>query len=399
MPHESRYRILALDGGGVWSLIEVRALMRLFGEHARGRAVLGAFDLVAGNSAGSLVVAALVEDLTLREAHELLMDEATRKRLFTHTQSYPVNPLAHWVGPRWSTEQKLETMRALLPRTGEMPLDALPGLIGGRRPHVMLIGFDYDRERAVFFRSDLASRAANFVPHAPPTLVLAAGASSDAPVRYFDRPVEIADPSGARRRYWDGGVGGYNNPVLAAVIEALANGHAASSIDALSIGTGSTVRPFAGPYVDPSYGKERDDQGLVTDARKLAAAVLDEPPDAASFIAHVALGQRVPTTAGEVVSDGSLVRMNPVASPVLQGTEWIKPPRSLIRERDFKTLTSLDMDEVEPANVKLIDRFAGEWLDDIFPNQPIRAGRDFGCEIGHPRFSGALAAWRSRAAD
>ncbi|HMN13979.1 MAG TPA: hypothetical protein PKD55_16815 [Bellilinea sp.] len=39
------YRILSLDGGGTWALIQVKALMKLFGEDARGRDVLRKFDL------------------------------------------------------------------------------------------------------------------------------------------------------------------------------------------------------------------------------------------------------------------------------------------------------------------------------------------------------------------
>ena len=44
------YRILTLDGGGAWALIEVKALIDLFGGATRGNEVLAAFDLVAANS-------------------------------------------------------------------------------------------------------------------------------------------------------------------------------------------------------------------------------------------------------------------------------------------------------------------------------------------------------------
>ncbi len=68
MPGQPPRRILSLDGGGSWGALEVRALQELYGAGARGREVLGRFDLVAANSAGALILAALAEDLTLTGA-------------------------------------------------------------------------------------------------------------------------------------------------------------------------------------------------------------------------------------------------------------------------------------------------------------------------------------------
>jgi uncharacterized protein len=45
------YRILSLDGGGSWALIEIRALMEIYGDRS-GREILSEFDLVAANSGG-----------------------------------------------------------------------------------------------------------------------------------------------------------------------------------------------------------------------------------------------------------------------------------------------------------------------------------------------------------
>jgi hypothetical protein len=196
------------------------------------------------------------------------------------------------------------------------------------------------------------------------------------------------------RRYWDGGVGGYNNPVLAAVTEALANGVAPERIDVLSIGTGSTHRPLESAVVSTPLAMARERSTLFHDFKKLAAAILDEPPDAASFIAHVALGQPMPDESGRPVTNGSLVRMNPVATPVLVNGTWALPHG--IAESRFARLVDLDMDVVAQEDVMLIDDFAQEWLDDIWPNQPIRGNADGGCEIGQPTWSAAEAEWRRR---
>jgi uncharacterized protein len=398
MATRDRYRILSLDGGGVWALIEVLALMEIFGRDAPGREVLRSFDLVAGNSAGSLVIAGMLEYPTLEEVYAIFLDPTMRARLFKRRAWWHkvANPLTIWFGPRWSTRAKLAGLRSLLPQQGDTPMDALPALIGRAESHVMLIAFDYDRARAVFFRSDRASRAANFTLYQPTPLVLAACASSDAPVRYFDRPIEIPDAAHDARRYWDGGVGGYNNPVLAAVVEALANGRDASAIDALSIGTGSTTRPRPDPGVPAALAAPREDPGFSADLSKIAGAILDEPPDAATFIAHVALGQRLPSAPGDVVSDGAIVRMNPVACPLWTGAGWELPKTSKIDPEQFVKLTSLDMDLLGQRDVLLVEKFAKEWIADVWPNQAIRAGQDFSCEIGHARFSDALRAWRGR---
>ena len=45
------------------------------------------------------------------------------------------------------------------------------------------------------------------------------------------------------KRCWDGAIGGYNNPVLAGLIEALANGISLDAVRVLSIGTGSVRLP------------------------------------------------------------------------------------------------------------------------------------------------------------
>ena len=399
MANRERFRVLSLDGGGVWALIEMRALMRLFGESARGRAVLGEFDLVASNSAGSLMLAAMIEDYPLSEVLGLLRDEATRREIFVRIPPIQrLNPTTWFIGPRWSTEAKLEGLRARFPRTGGLPLDVLPALIGGREPSLMFVAFDYDRERAVFFRSNRASRAANFSPSDPPSLLLAAHASSDAPVRYFDAPVTIANPRTPPRRFWDGGVGGYNNPVLAAVVEARANGVDAARIDVLSIGTGSTHRPLEDADLRPPLGIEREEPGAVHDLKKLAAAILDDPPDAASFIAHVALGQPMPADAAHPVTDGALIRMNPVATPVRAHGAWGLPSRTRLTLPEFARLVALDMDTVVQDDVLLIDAFAQEWVADVWPNQAIRASVDGACEIGQPTFGAALSAWQARTA-
>jgi uncharacterized protein len=48
------FRILSLDGGGAWALIEVRTLIKLYSETTTGHQILKDFDLVAAIPAAVL---------------------------------------------------------------------------------------------------------------------------------------------------------------------------------------------------------------------------------------------------------------------------------------------------------------------------------------------------------
>jgi uncharacterized protein len=63
---ENRFRILSLDGGGPWSLIQARTLGRIFSPDMAGRDLLSHFDLVISNSGGAVVIAGLLADMTPR---------------------------------------------------------------------------------------------------------------------------------------------------------------------------------------------------------------------------------------------------------------------------------------------------------------------------------------------
>src|SRR4051794_28423538 len=75
----AEFRILSLDGGGAWALIEVMTLIDLYGADTRGHEVLKQFDLIAGTSGGSIVLGGLAKDMTLRELLDLFLDRKRRE--------------------------------------------------------------------------------------------------------------------------------------------------------------------------------------------------------------------------------------------------------------------------------------------------------------------------------
>jgi len=335
--------------------------------------------------------------------HDLFADPIANKRrtIFVET-SFFSDPLAHLtrlfgIGPKYDTPAKLIGLEEILQETGEQSVTALPDSIGtgrhGRKPQFVFCSFGYDQNRAAFFRSDSASLAGSFAPHPDVTLAQAIHASTNAPVNYFDAPAEVGD-----RRYWDGAIGGYNNPVLAGVIEAAANadryGTSLPEIKALSLGTGSVVLPVEQnvPGEDPALVQHKAEATLLRDLGKLATSILDDPPDAASFHAHVLLGGLIPANPAQIVATGPIVRMSPLVQPVpgAAGRPWDLPPG--LTRLEFTQLCDLDMDAIEQSQVELIGTLARGWLDDKVLNQPIRANsKTLEVEIGQRWYRDAKA--------
>ena len=397
----AKFRILSLDGGGSWALLQVMALQKIYGEAARGCDILAGFDLVAANSGGAIALGGLARNLTLAALlKRFFLDEGLRRRIFTpisfgesaRDMAFKLVGLA----PRYQTDPKLAVLQESLQAAGACKLSELPARIArsaGRSPQFLIPAFDYDMKRAVYFRSNLKSRAASAGPHADPTLAEAIHASSTAPTRFFDRPAEFGG-----RRYWDGGVAGLNNPVLAAVVEALANGVAAAEVAVLSIGTGSVRLPLAGPGVKGDarlLQAPADGASVAGNLAELAGAIVDDPPDAASFESYVALGRPLPAPGGPrdpPFAPEAFVRLNPMVEPRLVGRVWRPPPGLDLKA--FAAIAALEMDAVENEQVAMIRRLGRRWLADQIGNQAIRSNsQTFRCEIGHPTFSAAKAAW------
>ena len=383
----AKFRVLALDGGGSWALIQVKALIDLYGANATGHDVLRDFDLAAGNSGGSIVLGGLVEDMPLVTLHNFFLSEATRKSVFKQ------KPFHIPGTPKYDTAQKLVGLHAALPKRGGMLLaDAAADILSnqtGKPIHLLIVGFDYDCNRARLFRSAAASGPAwGDGDTSQVKLAEAIHASTNAPVLFFDKPAQF--PSEPAKRYWDGAITGCNNPILPAVTEAVVLGNVPTSIAALSIGTGTVSRPQApAGAAQQVFYAPADDPGLLHDLEKIAGAIVDDPPDAGSFVAHVMTGGSPGLAAP---ADSRIVRMCPMVAPVLDaGGNWGLP--SGLDTNAFHTLANLAMDAVAQPDVQAIENFAEVWLQDKVNNQPIRSGGNHKTELGQDHYSEAKAAW------
>jgi hypothetical protein len=381
------YRILALDGGGPWALIQAKALAALYPGQT-GHQILRRFDLVIANSGGSITLAGLLKDLAPDDIAKLFLTRATDIFVPAHFDLVAA----------WSTTAKLAGLTAifndgLAEDFANMRLDAVAARVSPTL-QVIIVGYDIDAKRETMFRARNSILVAEN-PVFMPSLVGAVHASSNAPITFFDAPAlvpDLANP-GRTRRYWDGAIGGYNNPVLAGVVEALANGM--HDVVALSLGTGTSWRP-PGPVPDganPQLYASPASTGLFTEITALAGAVLDDPPDSAKLQAHIVLGG---TDAAPRV-----IRASPMVQPDQAGAGWAVPAYYATRNAAdpvaaFTRMINLPMDATAPADLNEIAAFADAWLADILPNQGIHTNHDTGqVLIGHSQFSEAAAAWHA----
>ncbi len=398
-------RILSFDGGGCWALIQARALAALYGGDTPGRTILAEFDFAFANSGGSIVLGGLAVDKTPNEIAQIFLDESLRRRMFVGKSPFsPLTWLNHMIGigPKYKTAPKLEMLRKQLGR-GQLLTLAGTGADGvARQTHIAIVAFDYDRERHFLFRSAPEGPKSN-VHCVNCELAEAVHASTTAPVNFFDRPATLkvrrnGGPHVETLRLWDGGVTGLNNPVAAAVCEALSLGRRADDCKVLSIGTANVFLPNTrtNRSARPNYVTKRTARFFARDIKKLSTAVLGDPPDFASFVAHCMLGGRAPAEFdAPPITETAVIRLNPAITPAWTG-RW-EAPAALGRD-DFDRLLNLPIDALAESDVALIDRLAERWMRDEVYNQPIRFNffnpdSAMVAEVGHLAFSDAKAQW------
>jgi hypothetical protein len=398
------YKILSLDGGGSWAIIEAMTLGALYGVNTPGQNILGQFDLVAANSGGSIVLAGLAIGFTPQQLVNLLNDPAKRALIFVK------NFLSFTGVEKYDAAGKLKGLRLVLGGPGDQSLNNL-----NLSCKLLIASFDYDRQRAQFFRSDVTSPAAGAAAGLQPTLAEAVHASSNAPVKYFDAPAQFNTPAFAGCRYWDGAMGGFNNPVMAAVTEALSYGKNPSDLAVLSIGTANVLLPMPSPIPAPGSGGQNplyvtiDNSGLLHDLEKAAATIVDDPPDQASYMAHLIISGAAGLSQDPAnpFTNGNVIRLNPLIQPIRTPNGLVVPPllahatnpsvatNFTTDQAAFTALVNLDMDATEQNDVDLITTLANTWQANAAPNQPIRSTSDLQPLIGHGSYSAAVT--RARA--
>jgi hypothetical protein len=156
----------------------------------------------------------------------------------------------------------------------------------------------------------------------------------------------------------------------------------------LSLGCGTLLRSAA-EGEDRSWRKEKANGDAFL--QSIEHCTFDDPPDSATYIAHVMLDQDLPSAVNQPpIKTGAVVRMSP-ALPV--GTDG-NPVAGPLSAENLKLLSRLNKCSVSAADVKLVKQMGDFWIAGKLQNEAIRATRKFKCEIGHETFVEAKQAWQ-----
>jgi len=208
--------VLCLDGGGIRGILTLQLLKAL--EAEAGCPCHQIFDMVAGTSTGGIIAGLIASRRTATEIDQLyktLVAKVFTKRGLFSDQF--INP------PKWS---KVSYRRALKEAVGNVTLQEA---CDQSELDLLVTAHDVAEGEQTFF-SHLRGRPADRNRYAKVLLRAALEATMSAPT-YFT-PLE---------RFVDGGTTTFNNPSLAAIIEAVQYGGNDYSIDHLTVfsfGTG-----------------------------------------------------------------------------------------------------------------------------------------------------------------
>ncbi len=397
-------RILSLDGGGSWALIQILTLKEKYG-NISGHEILRDYDIVIANSGGSIVLTALVANWTPDECLKLFDNEALRTSIFSKNKLrkkyFPTGITNLFnVGPKYSTSKKYLTFQKIFKILKNKNLIDIPAYVGKKELKIIICTFDSLNKRAKFFKSYSTSKNEG-VEFESMDIIKAIHGSSNAPVNYFDFPAKVKANTTNKFYYlWDGALGGFNNPIASGIIEAIKLGIPIEELYIVSIGTGHKV-----PTMDERKNyyklysivkksrKLNPIKGLkffFTNVMDLSKTILYEPPDWSNYVSYLF---KYKTNTNHKENLKSFIRLSPLIY-----CDDMKGKTTEFKEF-IEKIASLDMDATSESDIKLIRQCFEYWKDGQLYNQPIKSDFDknhkFQLEIGHPNFKEAMEDWQS----
>lgn len=404
------FRILSLDGGGSWSVLQALTLGKLYGENTRGHDILKHVDLVAAGSTGSLILGALLCNKTPREIAQAFESGELPRKLFPPLQDCEKNLLTVLgsffnLAPRYSGSKKKENLSAFLGADGERFLSDFPEYVGNPSLRILIPQYDYLKNRVLWCRSmsvEVSIRpedSGNEVGRKPSPeeirLLDAVHGATQLPSPFFDNPAVVFFYRNNRhlpRYVWDSTLAGFHNPIMAAVTEAMALGIKPDDVFVTSLGTGAIVPLSLNegdsiPLEKAFYYAENIQPSFRTNLRHCSNGLLERPPDAATSMAWTLLSK------GGEEATGRYFRFNPVIRGVKEGLSVRQPVG--FNEGEFRRLIKLDLDVRRPSDMALIIRLAKAWMSDPseIPNQCLSCSDESSHFLGHRTFSEAFSAW------
>ena len=400
------YKILSLDGGGSWSLLQLLTLRERFPDKS-GHAILKEFDLVIANSGGSIVLAALVEDWTIEKALSLFKDRKIRESIFSRNsfsdRFFPTDYIGLFssFGPKYSSKKKGEAFKAIFKESNKRQMEALPEFIGKKELKLIVCTYDALNNRAKFFRSFGSGPYFDSV-----RLTQAINGSSNAPIQYFDFPARFkAKNTEVFFELWDGALGGFNNPVAAGVIEAIKAGVPKDTIEVVTIGTSNKLMSNADKklfYDNKQVSiKERRKKlrfwrlkyplrFFMSSIMNQAKTILYEPPDWSNYMAYMHLFGEQYATGNHRQNIKRFIRLSPLIH-----IDKNTPPQLL---ELLEVLYKMDMNLTEDAEIAKVEECFAAWRNGNILNQTIEFSvtreNEVISTIGHSRYADAMADWK-----
>ncbi|SNR45949.1 Patatin-like phospholipase [Maribacter sedimenticola] len=398
------FKILSLDGGGSWAIIQLLTLKDRYG-NIKGHDLLQKFDLVIANSGGSIVLAALAENYTLNEAIALFKLKENRTLIFHKNtfadRFFPVDYLrliGIGFGPKYSSKKKKEAFEHLFPNIDKLQMSELPLAIGKASLKLVVCTYDALNNRAKFFKSYIGGEHG----HDSVRLTQAINGSSNAPVQYFDFPARFkAKDSEIFYELWDGALGGFNNPVLSGIIEAYKLGIELKNIRVVSLGTSNSLMSLHDKtkfwnWKQTAQQFRRKKLHFFKLGHQLkffqatvfnqAKTILYQPPDTANYIAMMFLR----ATTGQTPKD-NMIRLSPLIHFDQQTPTEVIP---LIEK-----LYQLDMDVTKDEEVLTLLECYEAWKNGHIYNQPIEfkveRNNDLLCIEGDKQYKTGMDRWRT----
>lgn len=400
------YKILSLDGGGSWSIIQLETLKIRFKTELpelRGHDILKQFDLVIATSGGALALAALVENWTIEESIAKLKDSKVRNGVFCKNKwkdrYFPINitKTIFNIGPKYSSSGKYKFLKSLFGNFGNERMNDIPNKIGQPELKIIVTGYDAYTLRSKFFRSFTHAKSSqDFV-----TLTQAVHASSNAPLQYFDFPARFKAIGEGDSYYemWDGALAGLNNPVFAGVIEAFKLGVPRQDMQVISLGTGNKI---ISTEQKQEFYKNRY-KSTRNKSKKLrvwtykyqwkfflaifstqAKTILNEPVDWANYATSMFLAENSMDDTTQ-----RFVRLSPL---IYKSKEMDDTTLEIINQ-----LYHLEMDLTTDDDIKKLESCIILWGENKILNQPISyfVNRDHHIEnsLGTTNFSEAISVW------
>lgn len=326
------FRILSLDGGGIWGIVSSTMLVTL--EKLIGEPINEYFDLVAGTSTGSIVASGLSNGNSPQQLVDLYADKGAT--IFPYTslfspQRLPVALQYGLLGPKYSPQGLEQVLKS---QFGNKKISEITKL------KLLIVAYDTLSRQPIFFKSwrsnfiNLPLWEACVCSSAAPTFFPAhyltrkeggfvASATSETICfaeivnvdTYNQMQVSIVSGKGAGQtrnvtsfqktkqqkiafidKPWvvipdrtstysltveysliDGGVGA-NNPTACAIAEALRLGHALKDIYVLSVGTGIFTVPI--PFAEATKW------GILNWATAISNVLIDASSDINDYIAE-----------------------------------------------------------------------------------------------------------------